>query len=78
MKKNKLDIQKLWEKFVTQLAQFKDTKVIIEGEERLYGYYQTAESPELEFEEGETALSPQEYAEVEGVDDVSWQVIMKY
>lgn len=72
MKKDKLDVQELWEKFVPQLEKFKDTKVIIEAEERLYGYYQTAESPELEFEEGETALTPEEYAEEEGVDDVSW------
>ena len=72
MEKNKLDIQKLWEKFIPQLEKFKDTKVIIEGEERLYGYYQTAESPELDFEEGETALTPQQYAEAERVDHISW------
>ena len=72
MKKKELDVQKLWDKFVPQLKKFKDAKVIVEGEERLYGYYQTAETHELDFEEGETALSPQEYAKAEGVEDVSW------
>ena len=72
MKIEELDVEELWEKFISQLEKFKDTKVILKAEERLYGYYQTAESHELEFEEGETALTPNEYAKAEGVDDISW------
>tara|TARA_Y100000385_G_scaffold253438_1_gene277580 strand:- start:106 stop:693 length:588 start_codon:yes stop_codon:yes gene_type:complete len=72
MGKEELNLQELWDKFVVQLGEFKDSKVILKAEERLYGYYQTAESHELEFEEGETALTPKEYAEAEGVDHISW------
>lgn len=72
MIKEKLNAKELWDKFVSQLKKIKDAKAIIEAEERVYGYYQTAETDELEFEEGETALTPKEYAEAECIDDVSW------
>ena len=74
MEKEELNNQELWDKFISQLEKFKDTKVILKAEERIVAYYQTTESPKLEFEEGETALSPQEYAEEEGVDHESWGI----
>lgn len=74
MEKEELNNQELWDKFISQLEKFKDTKVILKAEERIVAYYQTTESPELEFEEGETALTPQEYAKEEGVDHESWGI----